>query len=161
MAYYENVFITRQDISTTQVEELIETFTKVIEDNHGTILKTENWGLRTLAYRIKKNRKGHYVMFNIDSPGVAIHEMERQMRISEDVIRYLTIKLDEFEEGPSAMMSSRTRDDRSQNYEHDYSNQTEATSAPDASDFTSKENEVMAPEPANEQGENNIEGITT
>ena len=106
MAYYENVFITRQDISTTQVEELIETFTKVIEDNHGTILKTENWGLRTLAYRIKKNRKGHYVMFNIDAPGVAIHEMERQMRISEDVIRYLTIKLDEFEEGPSAMMSS-------------------------------------------------------
>ena len=100
-------------------------------------------------------------MFNIDAPGVAIHEMERQMRISEDVIRYLTIKLDEFEEGPSAMMSSRTRDDRSQNYEHDYSNQTEATSAPDASDFTSKENEVMAPEPANEQGENNIEGITT
>ena len=123
MAYYESVFIARQDISVTQVEELTDTFTKVINDNDGKIVKTENWGLRTLAYRIKKNRKGHYIMFNIDAPGAAIHEMERQMRINEDVLRYLTIKIDTFEEGPSAMLNSRSRDDRPHNYENDYSSQ--------------------------------------
>ena len=92
MAYYENVFIARQDISATQVDDLAETFTKVVSDNDGKIVKKENWGLRTLAYRIKKNRKGHYVMLNIDAPAAAIHEMERQMRINEDVLRHLTIR---------------------------------------------------------------------
>lgn len=119
MAKYECVFIARQDISATQVEGLCETFTKVITDNGGTIANTENWGLRTLSYRINKNRKAHYVMFNIDTPAPAIHEMERQMRINEDVLRYLTVKVDAFEEGPSVMMQSRQRDDRPRRYDND------------------------------------------
>ena len=119
MAYYESVFIARQDISATQVEGLTETFSKVISDNGGSIANTESWGLRTLAYRIKKNRKGHYVMFHIDAPAPAVHEMERQMRINEDVLRYLTIKVDAFDEGPSVMMQSRQRDDRPRRYDND------------------------------------------
>lgn len=119
MAYYESVFIARQDISATQVEGLTETFSKVISDNGGSIANTESWGLRTLAYRIKKNRKGHYVMFHIDAPAPAIHEMERQMRINEDVLRYLTIRVDAFDEGPSIMMQSRARDDRPRRYDND------------------------------------------
>ena len=118
LAYYESVFITRQDISATQVEGLAETFTKVISDNGGSIANTENWGLRTLSYRIKKNRRGHYVMFHIDAPAPAIHEMERQMRINEDVLRYLTIKVDALDEGPSIMMPSRSRDDRPRHYDN-------------------------------------------
>ena len=161
MAYYESVFIARQDISVTQVEELTDTFTKVINDNDGKIVKTENWGLRTLAYRIKKNRKGHYIMFNIDAPGAAIHEMERQMRINEDVLRYLTIKIDTFEEGPSAMLNSRSRDDRPHNYENDYSSQIPVTSAPDGPDLNLQGKEALAPETASENGEDNVEGTIT
>ena len=112
MAYYENVFIARQDISATQVEGLTETFSKVISDNGGSVVNTESWGLRTLAYRIKKNRKGHYVMFHIDAPAPAVHEMERQMRINEDVLRYMTIKVDELENEPSIIMRNAQRDDR-------------------------------------------------
>ncbi len=112
MAYYECVFIARQDISATQVEELTEAFSKIITDQGGTVVLVENWGLRSLAYRIKKNRKGHYVMLHLDAPSNAIHEMERQMGIAENVLRQLTIKLDEFPEGPSVMMRANTRDDR-------------------------------------------------
>jgi len=118
LAKYECVFIARQDISATQVEGLCETFTKVITDNGGSIAKTENWGLRTLSYRINKNRKAHYILFNIEAPAPAIHEMERQMRINEDVLRYLTIKVDVFEEGPSVIMQSRQRDDRPRRYDN-------------------------------------------
>ena len=110
---YESVFIARQDVTATQVDGLVETFEKVITDAGGSIPKTESWGLKTLAYKIKKNRKGHYTLFNIDAPADAVHEMERQMRINEDVLRYITIRVDELEEGPSAMMRSRDRDDRS------------------------------------------------
>ena len=159
LAYYENVFIARQDISAAQVEELTETLTKLINDNSGKIVKTENWGLRTLAYRIKKNRKGHYVMLNIDAPGAAIHEMERQMRINEDILRYLTIKIDAFEEGPSAMLNSRTRDDRSQNYENDFSSQAPVTLAPDEADIAPQENEALAYETASDYGEEITDGI--
>lgn len=131
MAYYECVFIARQDISATQVEGLCETFTKVISDNGGSVVKTENWGLRTLSYRINKNRKAHYIMFNIDAPAAAVHEMERQMRINEDTLRYLTIKLDAIEEGPSVMMQSRQRDDRPRRYDNDSStSNTETVAAP-------------------------------
>jgi len=112
LAYYESVFITRQDLSVTQVEELIELFTKIIDDEGGKVALVENWGLRSLAYRIKKNRKGHYVMMHLDAPSAAVREMERQMGISENVLRQLTIKLDEFPEGPSVMMRANTRDDR-------------------------------------------------
>ncbi len=113
MPFYENVFIARQDISTPQVESLADDFTKIIEDKGGTVAKREYWGLRGLAYRIKKNRKAHYVLFNIDAPAGAVQEMERQMRLHEDVLRYLTLRVDELEEGPSAMMQRRGgRDDR-------------------------------------------------
>lgn len=109
---YESVFIARQDITVAQAEGLAETFEKVITDAGGSVPKKESWGLKTLAYKIKKNRKGHYTLMNIDAPADAVHEMERQMRINEDVLRYMTIRVDELEEGPSAMMRSRDRDDR-------------------------------------------------
>jgi small subunit ribosomal protein S6 len=108
---YENVFIARQDVSTAQVDGLIETFEKVISDLGGSVPKKELWGLRTMAYKIKKNRKGHYVLMNIDAPGEAIHEMERQMHLHEDVLRYLTTRVDELEEGPSAMLRAKERSD--------------------------------------------------
>ena len=110
MPFYENVFIARQDISATQADALAETYSNVIAENGGKVTKRENWGLRNIAYRIKKNRKGHYVLLNIDAPPAAVQEMERQMRISEDVLRYLTTRVEELEEGPSAMMR-RSRDD--------------------------------------------------
>jgi small subunit ribosomal protein S6 len=160
LAYYENVFIARQDISALQVEDLTETFTNVINDNGGKIVKTESWGLRTLAYRIKKNRKGHYVMLNIDAPAGAIHEMERQMRINEDILRYLTIKIDAFDEGPSVMMNSRSRDDRPRHYDNDYSNQTPAAPSSEEATLVMKEEEAPALESASDSGEDNTEGTT-
>ena len=112
MAYYESVFIARQEISAQQTDVLADQYAGVIADNGGQVTKRENWGLKTLAYRIKKNRKGHYVMFNIDGPSSAVQEMERQMRLNEDILRILTIKVDELDEGPSAQMQSRSRDSR-------------------------------------------------
>ena len=113
MPLYESVFITRQDVPSGEVESLAETFAGIVGDNGGAVEKREYWGLRNLAYRIKKNRKGHYTMFHIDAPAVAVQEMERNMRISEDILRYLTIRVDAFEEGPSIIMQTRSaRDDR-------------------------------------------------
>jgi small subunit ribosomal protein S6 len=113
MPLYENVFIARQDISGTQVDQLADTFTQLIADQGGEVKKREYWGLRNLAYRMNKNRKGHYVLFNIDAPAPAIAELERTMRINEDVLRYLTLRVDEHEEGPSPVMQSRgSREDR-------------------------------------------------
>jgi small subunit ribosomal protein S6 len=109
---YENVFIARQDATPAQVEALTENFATVISQNGGTVGKREYWGLRSLSYRIKKNRKGHYTLMNIDAPAAAVTEMERLMRINEDVLRYLTVRVEALEEGPSAMMRSRDRDDR-------------------------------------------------
>jgi small subunit ribosomal protein S6 len=110
MPLYENVFIARQDISGAQVDALADGFTQLIADNGGEVTKREYWGLRNLAYRMRKNRKGHYVLLNISAPPVAIAELERTMRISEDVIRYLSIRVDALEEGPSVVMQSRSRD---------------------------------------------------
>src|SRR5271155_438202 len=113
MPLYENVFIARQDISGAQVDALADTFTQLITEQGGEVKKRENWGLRNLAYRMSKNRKGHYVLFNIDAPAPAIAELERTMRINEDVLRYLTIRVDKFEEGPSPVMQNRGgREDR-------------------------------------------------
>src|SRR5260221_12783951 len=109
MALYETVFIARQDISATQVEALTDTFATVIAEGKGEVKKREYWGLRTLAFRIKKNRKGHYVLFNLDAPPAAVSEMERNMRINEDILRFLTVRVDALEEGPSAGMPSRGR----------------------------------------------------
>lgn len=117
MPVYETVLIARQDLNTTQVEELTSFFTDIIKKNGGSILKTENWGLRSLAYRIKKNRKGHYVLIETDTPPAALLEMERNMRLHEDLLRYMTIRLEEPSKGPSVILgggSDRSHDsDRS------------------------------------------------
>jgi len=113
MPLYENVFIARQDISGAQVDALTDGFAQLITDNGGEIKKREYWGLRNLAYRMRKNRKGHYVLMNLAAPPAAIAELERTMRINEDVLRYLTIRVDAHDEGPSAIMQNRgSRDDR-------------------------------------------------
>ncbi|GJL85865.1 MAG: 30S ribosomal protein S6 [Micavibrio sp.] len=104
MPFYETVFIARQDLTEKQVKELTDQFSKIITDQGGKIQKTEQWGLRTLAYRIKKNRKGHYTLIETDTPAPAVIEMERQMRLHEDVLRYLTIREKELSKGPSIMM---------------------------------------------------------
>ena len=120
MPLYENVFISRQDISGAQVDTLADTFTQLIADNGGEIKKREYWGLRNLTYRMNKNRKGHYVLFNIEAPPAAIAELERTMRINEDVLRYLTIRVDALEEGPSAVMQNRgSREDRPRRSDRD------------------------------------------
>jgi small subunit ribosomal protein S6 len=110
MALYEHIFLTRQDASTAQVDALVEQYKAIIETGGGKVAKVENWGVKSVSFRIKKNRKAHYTLMNIDSPAPAVAEMERQMSISEDVIRFMTVKVDALEEGPSAQM--RRRDDR-------------------------------------------------
>ena len=116
MPLYEHVFLARQDASTQQVDELTAQMTGIVEQGGGKVTKTESWGVRSLTYRMNKNRKAHFVLLNIDAPAAAIAEIERQERISEDVIRYLSVRVEELEEGPSAMMRKadrdRERDDR-------------------------------------------------
>jgi len=107
MALYECVILARQEISTQQVDTLVEELSGVITQGGGTVAKKENWGLRSLAYRVKKNRKAHYVLLNIDSPSAAVKEMERQMGINEDILRHLTIRVEALEEGPSAVLQSK------------------------------------------------------
>lgn len=96
MPLYETMLIARQDMTPAQVDELVESYAKIITDGEGKVLKTDNWGLKTLAYRINKNRKGYYVLFNLDTPPAALLEMERLMRLSEDVLRYMSVKVEEF-----------------------------------------------------------------
>jgi small subunit ribosomal protein S6 len=110
MALYEHVFLARQDLAQAQVDALAEIATKIVNDNEGRVIKTESWGLRSLAYKIAKNRKAHYVMLEIDAPGSVIAELERQTQINEDIIRYMTVKIDAAEEGPSVMMRKSDRD---------------------------------------------------
>ncbi len=115
MPLYEHIYIARQDISTAQMEALTETISQIIKDNGGKIEKSEYWGLRTLQYKIRKNRKGHYGLLNVDCPPAAMHELERQEKINEDILRTLTIKVEEHEEGPSAIM---TRKDSRESRDH-------------------------------------------
>ncbi len=112
MALYEHIFLARQDATPQQVEAMVATYKGVIESNGGKIEKVESWGLKSLAYRIKKNRKAHFTLFNVDASPAAVAEMERQMRINEDILRFLTIRVEELETEPSAMMQKRDRDDR-------------------------------------------------
>ena len=113
MALYEHVFIARQDLSNAQAEGLIEHFGQVLSDNGGKVVDHEYWGLRTMAYKINKNRKGHYGFMRSDSPSDAVQEMERLMRLHDDVMRVMTIKVDQHEEGPSAVVQAKnSRDDR-------------------------------------------------
>ena len=110
MALYEHVFLARQDLAQAQVDALAEAATKIVTDNKGKVVKTESWGLRSLAYRIAKNRKAHYVLLEIDAPGDVVAELERQTQINEDVIRYMTVKVDALEEGPTVMMRKGDRE---------------------------------------------------
>ncbi len=110
MPLYEHVFLARQDLSQAQVDALAQTATEIVESNQGKVVKTETWGLRSLAYKIQKNRKAHFVLLNLECPGSVVAELERQNRINEDVIRWLTIGVDTHEEGPSAQMRKNERD---------------------------------------------------
>ncbi len=113
MPLYEHVFLARQDLAQAQVDALAEAATKIIEEGKGKVVKTETWGLRTLAYRMVKNRKAHYVLLEIDAPAEAVAELERQAALNEDIIRMMTIRVDAHEAGPSAMMRRQERDRRS------------------------------------------------
>ncbi|MCR6643215.1 MAG: 30S ribosomal protein S6 [Terricaulis sp.] len=112
MAFYEHVLIARPEISPQQVETLIEDIKKTIQDQGGIVGKTEYWGLRNLTYRIRKNRKGHYALVNIDAPAAAVHELERLLKINEDVMRYKTIRVEELDEEPSPILARRDREER-------------------------------------------------
>jgi small subunit ribosomal protein S6 len=114
MPLYEHVYLARQDLSAQQVEELTSQLSGVIGQMGGKVSKTEYWGLKSLSYRMRKNRKAHITLINVDAPPAALNEIERQERLNEDVLPYLTIRVDEHEEGPSAMMrkSDREREER-------------------------------------------------
>jgi small subunit ribosomal protein S6 len=112
MPLYEHIFMARQDVTPQQVETMVDQYKGIIEQNGGSIDKTEMWGVKSLAYRIKKNRKAHFTMFNLNAPAPAVAEMERQMRINEDILRFMTIKVEELETEPSVMMQKRDRDER-------------------------------------------------
>ncbi|WAC23720.1 30S ribosomal protein S6 [Blastomonas sp. SL216] len=112
MPMYEHVFLARQDLSQAQVDALAQTATEIVEQNEGKVTKTETWGLRNLAYKIQKNRKAHFVLLNIEAPAGVVAELERQTSINEDVIRYLTVRVDELETGPSVMMRKQDRERR-------------------------------------------------
>ncbi|MBI4725209.1 MAG: 30S ribosomal protein S6 [Rhodomicrobium sp.] len=110
MPRYEHTFLARQDVTAQQVTGLMNTYKSVIEEHGGTVAKTEYWGLKSTAYKIKKNRRAHYAFFNIEAPHEAVLEMERQMRISSDILRFLTVRVEELDEKPSIMM--RKQDER-------------------------------------------------
>lgn len=110
MPFYETVFIARQDLTESQVKELTKGFEDIIKRENGKVTKTEQWGLRSLAYRINKSRRGHYILIETDAPGEAIIELERNLRLNEDVMRYMTIKLEELSDGPSIMMDKNKYD---------------------------------------------------
>jgi len=112
MPLYEHVFIARQDVSPQQVDQMSDAFKTILEENGGKVSMVESWGLRSLTYKIKKNRKGHYVRLNIEAPSDAVLEMERQMRIHDDVLRFLTVRVDELDANPAALLSSRGDRDR-------------------------------------------------
>jgi small subunit ribosomal protein S6 len=120
MRCYEHTLIARQDLSPQQAQALAETYSGVLTEHGGEVTKTEYWGLRSLSYRIRKNRKGHYLHLNVRAPADAIAELERQERLSDDVLRYLTVKVDALDEGPSVLMQSRSsREERSRRHDED------------------------------------------
>ena len=112
MPLYEHVLLGRQELSTQQVDQLVDELKTIIEKDDGKVTKTEYWGLKPIAYKIKKNRKAHYTLMNIDAPASAVAEMERQMSISADILRFMTVRVEEHETAPSAMMRKNDRDDR-------------------------------------------------
>jgi small subunit ribosomal protein S6 len=118
MPFYENVFIARQDVSSQQVEALAQQFGEIVKANGGTVVKVEHWGLKTLAFRVKKNRKGHYVLLGLDAPPAAIRELERNQIINEDVIRQLTVRVDAVSNEPSAMLARSRRESERRGHEN-------------------------------------------
>ena len=135
MRLYESVFIARQDITSAQVEAMADDFAEIITSAGGSIKKREYWGLRSLAYRIKKNRKGHYVMFNMETGPEALREYERIMGLNEDILRFLNLNIKEIEDGPSIMLQAKT--ERSSRGQRDYSNaneQLDNTNNPESSE---------------------------
>jgi len=112
MALYEHIFIARQDISSQQVEGLTDMIVAVLEENGGKVLKNEYWGLKSLAYRVKKNRKGHYSLLNIEADHAAVAEIERRISLNDDIIRHMTLRVDEHEADESVQMRNKNRDDR-------------------------------------------------
>ncbi len=153
MALYESVFIARQDVSAPQVEAIADGFAAQIEENGGKVAKREYWGLKNLSYRIKKNRKGHYVLFNLDAPSDAVQEMERQMRLHEDILRYLTLRLDEIDDEPSIQMQNRNRDEsrrRDGDRRDDRDDRRDGKPAAEAAPSEAKEEAPPAETPAGE-----------
>jgi small subunit ribosomal protein S6 len=145
MPFYEHVFIARQDVPSQTVEVLIDGFAELIEQGGGKVTKKENWGLKSLAYRIKKNRKGHYVLMNLDAPSEAILEMERQMRLHEDILRYLTIRVDEPDEEPSIQMHAKSsRDERARRRRDDRDDDDAPKGASEGSDTPAAETTAPA-----------------
>jgi small subunit ribosomal protein S6 len=145
MPLYEHVFLARQDLAQAQVDAIAENATKIITDNEGKVVKTETWGLKSLAYRIAKNRKAHYVMLDLDAPAAAVSELERQSSINEDIIRFLTIRVDAHEKGPSAMMrrSERGDKDRSRGPDGRSGDRGDFRPREDRPDFRARDEEVV------------------
>jgi len=144
--YYESVFIARPDISASQVEALAESMSEFVTEGGGKVAQTEYWGLKSLAYRIKKNRKGHYVMLALDAPAAAVKEFERNLRLHEDVLRLMTIRVDELSDEPSVMMKNKSsRDERSRRDDRENEN-VEAVSEDSAPEEDAAPKEDAAPE---------------
>ena len=164
MPYYESVFIARQEISSQQVDAIADVFTDIIKEGGGKVTKKENWGLKNLAYRIKKGRKAHYTLFNIDAPMDAIQEMERQMRLNEDVLRYITIRVDELDEEPSIQAQIKsTRADSNQDDGEFKARRREERIIPEEPKELSNENSVSGTQVDNSKADDNIEqreGVT-
>ena len=162
MSLYESVIIIRQETSPQQVETLADTYQDIIKENGGSVKKRENWGLRSLAYKIKKNRKGHYILFNIDAPSAAVHEMERLMSLNEDILRYLTLRVDEFEEGPSIPAQNVARNERPSNSYNSEKTEKESSSEkmPDQKLAPKLEEETEKKIPANSEKDTGNENTT-
>jgi small subunit ribosomal protein S6 len=152
--YYESVFIARPDISAAQVEALTESMSAIVVEGGGSVAQTEYWGLKSLAYRIKKNRKGHYTMLALDAPAAAVKEFERNMRLNEDVLRLMTIRVDELESEPSVMM--RNKNSRDERNRRDDRSENKSDAKPDDAAETTTETaspEAEAPAEATNEGE--------
>jgi small subunit ribosomal protein S6 len=149
MRLYESVFIARQDISTTQVESMADEFAGIITNAGGTVHKREYWGLRSLAYRIKKNRKGHYIMFNLETDGPTLKEYERIMGLNEDVLRFLNIRIEEVDEAPSIIMQNKgERNERGDRDRGDRGDRGPRGPRPDQADRGAPEAKADAPKAA-------------
>ncbi|MBL4740271.1 MAG: 30S ribosomal protein S6 [Sneathiella sp.] len=153
MPLYETVFIARQDISTQQVEDLTEQMSGYITEGDGTVAKVENWGLRNLAYKVKKNRKGHYVLLNIDAPIAAVKEMERNLLLSEDVLRHMTLRVEELEEGDSVMMQNKTTRPPRRDRDEDTSAKSDDTKKAETTETTETTETVASEEKPEVQAE--------